>query len=152
MSAPTNNSRAITTTATRSGSRVRIARADDVIAGAPPLISVMSDDAEALTLTPTAARAVAAMLTRAATDTIEVLIRITNTYPTLGLSFGHDFYVDVAPPRDHQELDGWALDELIPHTGEGGSYVNQYGVYEVEITAAAAPFAHLIGLRTTVEG
>lgn len=55
-----------TTTATRSGSRVRVVRTDDVIAGAAPVISVRSDNADVLDLSPTTARALAGMLTRAA--------------------------------------------------------------------------------------
>ncbi len=55
-----------TTTATRSGSRVRVVRTDDVIAGADPVISVRSDNADVLDLSPATARALAGMLTRAA--------------------------------------------------------------------------------------
>ncbi|WOC14325.1 hypothetical protein [Gordonia sp. MP11Mi] len=56
-----------TTTATRSGSRVRVTRTDDVLPGHQPIITVVSDDAEALAFSPTTARALIDML-RAAVD------------------------------------------------------------------------------------
>lgn len=143
MSNPSN------TIATRSGARVRVARTDDVITGAVPLIAVHSDDAEILTLTRVTALVLADMLTRAAT-TIALTIRVTNSYAT-GDAFTHDLDVEVPTPTD-DDLDDWMQDHLLRFTGEGPTYASAEAVYEVEILTAPARFIHLVGRTTAAEG
>ncbi|WP_341268091.1 hypothetical protein [Gordonia malaquae] len=139
-----------TTTATRSGARVVVTRTDDVIAGAEPIVSVMVDSGEIMAFTPTTAGDLSAMLARAATDTIAVKIRVTNSYPEA--AFEHVYDVIVPAPRDHEDRFDWMYDHLYEYTGEGPEYASAPAAYEVEILSAPEPFAHLIGLKVDSYG
>lgn len=87
-----------TSTATRSGAKVVVMRTEDVRDNAEPIVSVMVDDGEILSFTPTTAVELAGMLARAATTEIAVRIRVTNSYP--GATFEHIYDVTVPAPRD----------------------------------------------------
>ena len=140
-----------TTTATRSGSRVVVTRTDDgLIAGAEPIIAVMADSADIMAFTPAAAGDLSAMLARAATDTIAVQIRVTNSYPDA--AFEHILDVTAPAPRDDEYADDWAYDNLYEYTGEGPEYSSVPAAYEVEILSAPSPFEHLVGLKVDSYG
>ncbi|QHN36870.1 hypothetical protein [Gordonia pseudamarae] len=139
-----------TTTATRSGSRVVVTRTDDVIAGAEPIIAVMADSADIMAFTPAAAGDLSAMLARAATDTIAVQIKVTNSYPDA--SFEHVYDITAPAPRDDEYPDDWAYDHLYEYTGEGPEYASTPAAYEVEILSAPALFEHFIGLKVDSYG
>ncbi|MGB3605336.1 MAG: hypothetical protein WBA38_17495 [Gordonia sp. (in: high G+C Gram-positive bacteria)] len=149
MSTP--NASPATMTATRSGSRVVVTRTDDgLIAGTEPIVSVMVDSGEVLSFTPATAAVLAAMLARAATDTIAVKILVTNSYPDA--TFTHVYDVTVPALRDDEYADDWCYDCLWEHTGEGPEYANTPAAYEVEILSAPEPFAHLVGLKVDSYG
>ena len=139
-----------TTTATRSGSRVVVTRTDDVIAGAEPIVSVMVDSGEIMAFTPPAAADLAGMLVRAATDTIAVKIRVTNSYPDR--SFEHTYDVVAPAPRDDEDRFDWMYDHLWEHTGEGPEYASTPAAYEVEVLSAPSHFEHLVGLKVDSYG
>lgn len=139
-----------TTTVTRSGARVVVTRTDDVIAGAEPIIAVMSDSSDIMAFTPETALALAGMLTRAATGEIAVQILVTNSYPHE--TFEHVYDLVVPAPRDNEYADDWAYDNLYEYTGEGPEYASVPAAYEVEILSAPEPFEHLIGLKVDSYG
>ena len=139
-----------TTTVTRSGARVVVTRTDDVIAGAESIIAVMCDDSTILSFTPSAAADLAAMLARAATDTIAVQIKVTNSY--LHTSFERTYDVVAPAPRDDEYADDWAYDNLYEYTGEGPEYANVPAAYEVEVLSAPTYFEHLVGLKVDSYG
>lgn len=145
MSAP------ITSTATRSGSRVIVSRDDRVLPGHAPLISVFTDNCDVLTFAPATAAALGNLLIRAATDVVELSIKVSNSYAT-GESFTRTLTVDTAAPRDDEDLDDWAYRELFQHTGEGPQYAEVEGLYEVEVLRAPDAFNHLIGFQTSSAG
>jgi len=142
----------ITATATRTGARVIVTRADDVVNGASPLVSIMTDELDVLSFEPATALALAGMLARAATTTVELTIKVTNSYAVSNEVFTHKLIVDAPAPLDGVALDDWAIDNLIQHTGEGPAYAQISGLYEVEILAAPAPFEHLINLAVAAQG
>ncbi|MEJ9078407.1 hypothetical protein WKY82_08295 [Gordonia malaquae] len=147
---PARNTSPATTTATRSGYRVVVTRTDDgLIAGAEPIISVLSGTCDIMNLAPSTALELSGMLARAATTEIAVKIRVTNTYP--GEAFEHVYDVVAPAPRD-EYTDDWAFDHLWEHTGEGPEYANTPAAYEVEILGAPEPFAHLVGLTVDSYG
>lgn len=148
MSAP--HTSPITTTATRSGSRVVVTRTDDVIAGAAPIIAVLSDDSMVLTFTPDTAAALSGILARAATAEIAVRIKVTNSYAHQ--SFEHVYDVTVPAPTDTEDLYDWVYDHLYEFSGEGPEYASTPAAYEVEILSAPEPFTHLVGLKVDSYG
>ncbi len=83
------------------------------------------------------------------TTTVPLTIRVENAYAT-GAVFAHVLAVEVPPPSD--DLDAWALDTLIPFTGEGPQYADTPAIYEVEILTAPTTHAYLVGLTVTAEG
>lgn len=139
-----------TTTDTRSGARVVVTRTDDVIADAEPIVSIMVDKGEILSFTPSTAADLSAMLARAATDTIAVQIKVTNSYPKT--VFEHILDVVVPAPRDNDYTDDWAYDHLYEYTGEGPEYANVPAAYEVEVLSAPTHFEHLVGLKVDSYG
>lgn len=147
---PTPHTSPATTTATRSGSRVVVMRTDDVRDGAEPIVAVMADSADIMAFTPATAAVLAGMLARAATDTIAVQIRVTNSYP--GEVFEHILDIVVPAPRDNDYATDWAYDHLYEYTGEGPEYSSVPAAYEVEILSAPEPFAHLVGLKVDSYG
>ena len=139
-----------TSTATKAGAKVVVTRTDDVIAGAEPIIAVMSDSADIMAFTPATALDLAAMLARAATDTIAVQILVTNSYPDA--AFEHILDVTAPAPRDDEDVYDWCYDHLYEYTGEGPEYADVPAAYEVEILSAPSEFAHLIGLKVDSYG
>ncbi|GAA3045078.1 hypothetical protein GCM10010528_25440 [Gordonia defluvii] len=86
------------------------------------------------------------------TATVPLTIRVENAYAN-GDAFTHVLDIDISPPPTPTTcLTDWALDELIPFTGEGPQYADNPAIYEVEILSAPVAFARLIGLTVTAEG
>ncbi|GAA2375841.1 hypothetical protein [Gordonia cholesterolivorans] len=141
----------ITSTATRSGSRVIVSRDDRVLPGHEPLIIVLTDNCDVLTFAPPTAAALGNLLIRASTDVVELDIKVSNSYAT-GESFTRTMTVDAAAPRDDADLDDWAYEQLFPHTGEGPQYATVEGVYEVEVLRAPDAFSHLVSFRASSAG
>lgn len=76
------------------------------------------------------------------TDPITLTVRITNSYPGVGRTFTHDESVTIDAPAaeamaDPDRLDDWALDTLIPFTGDGLPSVTGAGAS----SASAGPFS-----------
>ncbi|MGB6126659.1 MAG: hypothetical protein WBG47_15030 [Gordonia sp. (in: high G+C Gram-positive bacteria)] len=90
-------------------------------------------------------------MTAPITTTVPLTIRVENSYAN-GDAFTHVLDISISPPTPTTCLTDWALDELIPFTGEGPQYANTEAIYEVEILAAPDAFAHLVGLAVTAEG
>ena len=141
----------ITSTATRSGSRIIVARDERVLSGHEALISIFSDSCDVLTFTPRTAVALAHMILRAAVTEIRLTIRVSNNYSD-GEAFVRDYSVTVDAPADDAILDDWAVEHLLTFTGEGPEYAGVEALYEVEILAAPTGFDHLVGLRTSAMG
>ncbi|WFN93858.1 hypothetical protein [Gordonia sihwensis] len=147
---PAPSASPVTTTVTRSGSRVVVTHTDGVRDDAEPIISIMADDGEILSFTPTTAAVLAGMLARAATTEIAVQIRVTNSYP--GANFEHTLDVTAPALRDDEDVYDWCYDNLWEHTGEGPQYASVPAAYEVEILCAPVHFEHLIGLKVDSYG
>lgn len=140
-----------TSTATRDGSRIIVARHDDVTSG-DPLVTILTDDLGLLSLAPGPAEALGRLLLRTVADTVTVTVSITNSYPLLGRCFTRTEDAVLPAPADGIDLGQWAQDELIQLTGEGGEYASTLGVYEARIVAAPVPYEHLVGLTAHGEG
>lgn len=140
-----------TSTATRDGSRILVARHDDVTGG-QPLITVVTDNLGLLNFARGPAEALGRLLLRTVADIVTVTVAISNSYPELGRHFARTEEVDLPAPPDGIDLAAWAQDELIQLTGEGHEYASTHGVYAVRIIAAPVPFEHLVGLTAHGEG
>ncbi|EGD57149.1 hypothetical protein [Gordonia neofelifaecis] len=140
-----------TSTATRDGSRIVVARHDDVTGG-QPLITILTDDLGLLNFSRAPAEALGRLLLRTVADVVAVTVSISNSYPELGRHFARTEEADLPAPPDGIDLTAWAQDELIQLTGEGAEYANVRGVYEARITHAPVPFEHLVGLTAHGEG
>lgn len=139
-----------TSTATRDGSRIVVARHDDV--AGEPLITILTDDLGLLSLAPGPAETLGRLLLRTVADTVTVEVAIANSYPQLARHFARAETVTVPAPADGENLDDWAQIHLFPLTGEGPEYANVHGLYRVRIHAAPVPFEHLVGLSVYAEG
>ncbi|WP_411815822.1 hypothetical protein [Gordonia sp. SND2] len=140
-----------TSTATRDGSRIIVARHDDVTAGGP-LITILTDDLGLLSLAPGPAETLGRLLLRTVADTVTVTVSITNSYPELGRHFAHSEEATLPAPADGANLEEWAQLHLLQLTGEGPQYSSTYGVYKVRIESAPVPFEHLVRLCVHAEG
>ena len=140
-----------TSTATRDGARIVVARHDDVTAGGP-LITILTDNLGLLGFSRGPAEALGRLLLRTVADTVTVTVSVTNSYPELGRHFARTEEVELPAPADGIDLSEWAQDALIPLTGEGAEYASVHGVYDARIVAAPVPFEHLIGLTASAEG
>lgn len=140
-----------TSTATRDGSRIVVARHDDVAAG-ESLITILTDDLGLLSLAPGPAETLGHLLLRTVADVVTVSVAISNVYPEIGRCFARTEPVTLPAPADGENLGEWTQIHLLPLTGEGPEYSSAYGVYEVRIVDSPVPFEYLIGLSVHAEG
>lgn len=73
-----------------------------------------------------------------------------NSYAT-GANFVHNLIVTAPEPAEGEDLDEWALDHLMRHTGEGPQFANVEGLYEVEVIACDA-WPELVGITVSAQG
>lgn len=91
------------------------------------------------------------------TDQIEVTIRVTNIYPSVGEHLEHVLTVKAdAPSGDALDTEegrqDWIENEFFQYTGEGGDYADLHGSCTVEILDIAKDYRQFIGLQYGAEG
>lgn len=78
-----------------------------------------------------------------ALDLIDMTIVVTNVYPELGVEHVHQYDVEALRPTlgqllDPEQLEQWAAEELMIHTGEGPGAPAETAVYFVAVVACRA--------------
>lgn len=83
---------------------------------------------------------------------IDMAIKVTNRYPRIGRVFHRILVVTAPRPAAGSDLNEWAQEYLIPHTGEGPDYADEPGEYTVEVLTGSSGRIDIDGLICTTEG